>query len=43
MLKIAETESDEEKQIIRTKYAEQLIQRKAWRDEINDLEAKIKS
>ena len=42
MLKIAETESDEEKQIIRTQYAKQLTQRKVWRDEINLLEEQLK-
>lgn len=42
VLKIAETESDEEKQIIRTQYAKQLTQRKVWRDEINLLEEQLK-
>ena len=36
--KIAEAETVEEQQALRTKYADILAQRRAWRTEINELE-----
>ena len=41
VLKIAEAETDEEKQSLRELYAEELKQRKLWRDEINELEKQL--
>lgn len=42
VLKIAEAETEEEKQALRIKYAEQLANRKKWRAEINVLETQLK-
>ena len=36
-LKIAEAETEEQKQILREKYAEQLANRKNWREQLNKL------
>lgn len=41
VLKIAEAETDEEKQELRELYAEELKQRKEWREEINELEKQL--
>ena len=40
VLKIAEAETEEEKQALREEYAEELANRKKWREEINKLEIK---
>ena len=37
-LKIAEAETEEQKQMLREKYAEQLANRKKWREQLNKLE-----
>jgi hypothetical protein len=42
VLKIAEAETEEEKQALRVKYAEQLNNRKWWRAQINSLEIQQK-
>lgn len=36
--KLAEAETEEEKQALRIRYAEQLANRKKWREQINSLE-----
>lgn len=38
ILKISEAETDEEKQAIRTEYADVIAQRKQWRARINELQ-----
>lgn len=39
VLKIAEAETEEEKQLLRVKYAEELANRKKWRKELSELRA----
>lgn len=41
--KLIESETEEERQELRTHYAEQLANRKLWRKEISDLQDKIKT
>lgn len=41
--KLAEAETEEEKQELRLQYATQLANRKMWRKEISDLQDKIKT
>lgn len=41
VLKIAETESVLERETLREKYAEQLANRKVWRERINELEKDV--
>lgn len=42
VIKINEMETEKEKQILREKYKNELLERKQWREEINKLEEKIK-
>lgn len=41
ILKISEAETEEEKQALRLRYANELAERKKWRKRINELEANL--
>lgn len=41
VLKIAEAETEEEKQTLREKYATELSNRKVWRSQLNELEMNL--